>query len=411
MQQQQIVVSNGTHFYADLSLGATPILTTADRMHASQIYTGRGITIAFIDSGFYPHPDLLRPRNRIVAMYDAVNGRSYGSTRSLARQNPSVEQWHGTMTACVAAGSGYNSDGLYRGLASEADVVLIKAMTPQYAIQTPQVVRALRWIRRNYVRYNIRIVNMSLGVDERAQSLEHPVIALVEELVALGIVVVAASGNHPMRPVVPPGAAPSAITVGGYNDNNSSEFMRRELWTYSHGNAPGGEQKPELLAPAIWVAAPVLPRTQVKLEADTLFHLAAATDGRLMKLIPKLASRTVIGDNLLKATTPLYARSLVLRRIAEEKLITSDYKHVDGTSFAAPIVASIVAQMLEARPSLTPAEVKQLLMITATRLENVPPEIQGHGVVQADKAIEATLYLVAPAPETKKVSMWEKLPS
>jgi serine protease AprX len=130
-----------------------------------------------------------------------------------------------------------------------------------------------------------------------------------------------------------------------------------------------------------------------------------------MTLIPKLASRSVIGNNLLAATTPLYARSLVLQRIAHEKLITSDYKHVDGTSFAAPIVASIVAQMLEARPSLTPAEVKHILMITATSLPNVPREIQGYGVVQADKAIEAPLYLVAPTPEQEKMAMWEKLPS
>ena len=33
---------------------------------------------------------------------------------------------------------------------------------------------------------------------------------------------------------------------------------------------------------------------------------------------------------------------------------TSHYKRVDGTSFAAPIVTSIVAQMLEANPGLTP---------------------------------------------------------
>jgi serine protease AprX len=243
--------------------------------------------------------------------------------------------------------------------------------------------------------------------------MEHPVIALVEELTAMGIVVVAAAGNHPMHPIVPPGAAPSAITVGGYNDNNSTEFLRRELWMYSRGTAPDGTRKPELLAPAIWVAAPVLPRTQVKLEADALFKLAASSDRQLMKLIPKLASQTVVGDYLLKATSPVFARSLVLRRIAEEKLITADYKHVDGTSFAAPIVASIVAQMLEARPSLTPAEVKMLLMGTAVRLPNVPPEAQGYGIVQANRAIEAELALVAPPeylPE-QEVSPWERLPS
>ena len=95
---------------------------------------------------------------------------------------------------------------------------------------------------------------------------------------------------------------------------------------------------------------------------------------------------------------PLEARSIVLGRIASEKLISADYKHVDGTSFSAPIVSSIVAQMLEARPNLTPREVKQILCDTAVLLAGVPPEVQGHGLVAPDRALDATLSLV---PEPK----------
>ncbi|MDQ2870324.1 MAG: S8 family serine peptidase, partial [Acidobacteriota bacterium] len=65
------------------------------------------------------------------------------------------------------------------------------------------------------------------------------------------------------------------------------------------------------------------------------------------------------------------------------------YQHVDGTSFAAPIVSSIVAQMLEANPALTPAEVKTLLIATAERIEGAPAERQGFGVVHARRAVEA----------------------
>ena len=45
----------------------------------------------------------------------------------------------------------------------------------------------------------------------------------------------------------------------------------------------------------------------------------------------------------------------------EQKFIHPHYQHVDGTSMAAPIVSGIVAQMLEANPSLTPAQVKEML--------------------------------------------------
>jgi serine protease AprX len=61
---------------------------------------------------------------------------------------------------------------------------------------------------------------------------------------------------------------------------------------------------------------------------------------------------------------------------------------VDGTSFAAPIVA-IAAQMIEVNPLLTPAAVRQLL-VTTLRLPHVPVDRQGWGVVQAARAVQAT---------------------
>src|SRR5215208_2224387 len=40
------------------------LLTTPVRVSANLNFAGRGITVAFLDSGFYPHPDLVRPKNR-----------------------------------------------------------------------------------------------------------------------------------------------------------------------------------------------------------------------------------------------------------------------------------------------------------------------------------------------------------
>ena len=66
---------------------------------------------------------------------------------------------------------------------------------------------------------------------------------------------------------------------------------------------------------------------------------------------------------------------------------------VDGTSFAAPIVTGVVAQMLEANPALRPNEVKRILMLTAKRLPNVEVERQGWGAVQPKAAVEAALSM------------------
>ena len=391
LQRMQIVGRRGEPHYADLLLGSLPILSTPERVNASPRYSGAGITMAFVDSGFAPHPDLILPVNRVVAVYDAVRGREVRDFERDFSEEPPVEAWHGTMAATVAAGSGHLSDGYYRGIASDARLVLVKAMTPEHHIRTPQVRRALEWLIENRERYDIRVVNLSLGVDETTRSMRHPVIALVEELTRMGVVVVAASGNNPSRPLVPPGSAPSAITVGGYNDHNSEDREHHEIWHSSYGRTPNGVRKPELLGPAIWVAAPILLRTGVKAEAEALFYMAGASDDALMRSIPVLANETGIGQELLATETPLRARSLVLERIRTEKQINANYKHVDGTSFAAPILSSVVAQMLEADPELTPADVKEILQKTAEPIKGISPETQGFGLLRADRSVESVL--------------------
>src|SRR5437764_1470640 len=51
------------------SAGALP---TPLRMHADPQYTARGVTLAMVDAGFYPHPDLCLPHNRIRAWVNAA---------------------------------------------------------------------------------------------------------------------------------------------------------------------------------------------------------------------------------------------------------------------------------------------------------------------------------------------------
>jgi serine protease AprX len=77
----------------------------------------------------------------------------------------------------------------------------------------------------------------------------------------------------------------------------------------------------------------------------------------------------------------------------EQKFIHPHYQHVDGTSMAAPIVSGVVAQMLEANPSLTPAQVKEILMVTADPLNDAPAERQGAGAINAGRAVAAALRM------------------
>jgi len=86
-------------------------------------------------------------------------------------------------------------------------------------------------------------------------------------------------------------------------------------------------------------------------------------------------------------------RQLITIKLHEGNVINQHYKFVDGTSFASPIVASIVACILEANPNLKPQQVKRILIDTAERVAGVEVERQGWGVVVPRRAVSLALEL------------------
>jgi serine protease AprX len=361
------------------------VYSLPERLEASFKYKGRGVCVGFVDSGFYPHPDLMRPKRRIKAYADATRESPVADEFF----NPHVWAWHGTMTACCAAGNGWLSGGRYRGLASEADVVLIKAGAEDGQIIGKNVAHAIRFPLR-YPHLGIRILNASLGVSPGDPDIAD-VLAAVEEVVAAGITVVAAAGNTPGRPPSGPGAAKSAITVGGGNDNNNPGQDDDTLWPSSHGSTGTGVHKPDLIAPAIWVPAPMLPGTPTAREAAPLFQLLSVLEELSAEYGFSETRQIATPDERASVTTLMES---VAARIQRCKYISPDYQHVDGTSFAAPITAAVAAQMLEADPSLTPAEVREGLCATARQMPRVDKGLQGAGVVMPRAAVEWALKRV-----------------
>lgn len=360
------------------------------RMDADERYTGRGITIAFLDSGFYAHKDLTEPANRIVAyhsIFAADDDPSFLKT-------PDVASWHGMMTSVVAAGNGHLSDGFYRSIAPKAGVVLVKigktGRIPEYNIE-----KGLRWVLTNKDKYDIRVVNISAGGDFEQPYLKNSLCQLVEETVKAGLTVVCAVGNAglaPGHPVLPPASAPSSIAVGGLDDQNSLDRARRGMYRSSYGPTVDGLQKPEVIAPGIWVAGPILPHTPTAIEARLYAELDAALDEELNDIILAHAGIDKDLDEARDLSVPLL-RQLISIKLREGNVINEHYKFVDGTSFAAPIVSSIVACMLEANSKLTPQQVKRILIETAERVAGVEVDRQGWGVVVPRKAVEMALRM------------------
>ena len=361
------------------------VLSTPLRLDAVQSFTGRGVTIAFLDSGFFPHPDLTEPKNRIVGYRSMLDKE--GDTSKLFDLD--VASWHGMMTSVVAAGNGYLSNGFYRGIAPDANVVLVKlARTGRITEQNIQ--DGLEWILENRTKYGIKIVNISAGGDFENSYLHDSLSQTVEACVHRGLIIVCAAGNAghlPHHPVFPPASSPSCIAVGGLDDGNSINRAKRGMYRSSYGPTLDGLQKPEVIAPSIWVPAPILPGTPTAQEVDLLETLDKARDGELHDIILKNPGIDAELDSALDRPVHSIRQIITLKR-RQENVITKHYKYVDGTSFSAPIVSSVIAQMLEANPYLTAQQVKRILISTAERLPHYEVDRQGWGVIDPRKAVE-----------------------
>ncbi|HZS46640.1 MAG TPA: S8 family serine peptidase [Blastocatellia bacterium] len=361
------------------------ILPTPLRVGAVSDLTGRGITMAFLDSGFYAHPDLVEPISRIKKYVNILNPQA----RIKELKTPGVSSWHGMMTSVVAAGNGHLSEGIYKGIASDAELILIK-IGEASRIKHEDIERGLRWVLKNKDKFNIRIVNISAGGDREVSYLTDALSQAAEELVRAGVVVVAASGNsgdQPNHPVLPPASSPSVIAVGGLDDKNRLDRRFYSLYRSSYGPTIDGLQKPEILAPSIWLAAPILPGTPTQEEAELLDELRNAEENQVKIILKEHPGIDAELDSMIDQPAYLI-RQMVDVKLRNNNVISGNYKHVDGTSFAAPIVSSVIAQMLEANPNLTPQRIKRILIDTAKRLPGVEVDRQGWGIVNPAAAVK-----------------------
>jgi len=387
VMQQRILPEIGPHFPVR-SADDFIILPTGLRLNADPRFTGKGVTICFIDSGFYPHPDLTAHRNRIKTVVDITECSKVFPPAGGGDLNGAA--WHGTMTSVVCAGDGFLSKGLYKGIASDAELVLLKVQDDSGKITTTHIVKALKWVLQHHKTYGIRVVNMSICDDEPVSYKQSEVDRLTEQLIEEGIVVVAAVGNDESGSIKPPANALNVIAVGGIDDDNRLGEPVNKLYHSSFGKTVDELMKPELVAHAIWIAAPILPGTEEQQESELLHQLLELPDNQLFYGLQKINGHTG-KDNSIQTTDAAVIKESIRHRIQACKYISPHYMHVDGTSFAAPIVSSIIAQLLEINPALTPATIRTILFSTAKRLKNCPADRQGFGMVQAKKAILKTL--------------------
>lgn len=267
-------------------------------------YLGKDIGIAIIDTGLSPHPDY---RKRIIGWMDILHGRPH----------PYDDSGHGTHVAGIAAGDGRLSNGRYKGIAPMANLIGIKVLDHQGNGDVADIMRALQWIQKNYQKYAIRIVNISISANDRqAFNEDCAMVQKVNELWDMGLVVVAAAGNQGPGPqtISAPGNSRKIITVGSLPGKSTSHS--------GTGPTLSCIKKPDVIAP---------------------------------------------GSDIISCCPPNHGKAFT-------------YAVKSGTSMSTPVVSGAIALLLNKYPSLNPREIKIRLKHSCTDL-HLPHEQQGWGLL------------------------------
>lgn len=303
-----------------------PILPGIDRVH-QQGFTGRGVTVAVIDSGIYPHPDL---KDRIVDWVDFTDDK---------KASPADIIGHGTNVAGILAGNGARSGGKITGAAPEANLVGVRVGTAKEAIQ------GVQWVIENKDRLGIKVINMSLGVEASVPMRKDLWAQVTQKAIDAGLIVVVSAGNDGprQRTINTPGALPDAITVGAYDNHRTPGLEDDTVATdSSRGPSPFEDApKPDVVAPGMLIFGALAPGSR--------------------------------------------------KDSPERPRIARDYYAESGTSQAAPQIAGLAACLLQANPQLDQRALKEILRRSATAGVPGGPEDQGAGLVQADRALALAL--------------------
>jgi serine protease AprX len=330
----------------------TPALVRAT-LGVGSTWTGRGVGYEF--------------QGRLTAFYDFTGGKTQAAT-------PFDDYGHGTHVASTIGGSGalsYNRDN--RGLAANVKFVILKVLDANGGGQTSDVIRAIDFAVQNRERFDIDIINLSLGHPIYEPAATDPLVQAVERASQAGIVVVAAAGNLGKHPetgvpgyagVTSPGNAPSALTVGAATTLDTVKRSDDRIAEYSSAGPTwyDGYVKPDFVAPGHNIVA------------------AAAKRGTLYRNYPHL------------------------------KTADSDYMRLSGTSMATAVGSGVVALMLDAQqqtqpgtPQLSPNAVKAALQYTALNVRDdvglaYLPLKQGAGSINAKGAIDVARAMNTASP-------------
>jgi serine protease AprX len=303
--------------------------------------TGAGVDVALIDSGVVPVEGLTTPGK-------VINGPDLSFESEAANLRYLDSFGHGTHMAGIIAGrdsevSRPDKDAKrhFVGIAPDSRVVSIKVADAAGRVDVSQVIAAIDWVVQHKADngMSIRVLNLSFGTDGVQEYELDPLAYAVEVAWDRGIVVVVAAGNNgESGQLANPATNPFVITVGAVDQGRSFKSNDDAVATFS----------------------------------------ACGTDARHVDVLAP--GKSVVSLRAPGSTADLSSPgAMVARR----------YFTGSGTSQAAAAVSGAAALLISDRPSLSPDEVKALLMKNARPMKDANDWCQGAGTIDLNKSLMA----------------------
>ena len=440
-----------------LAVGANPfrgLASTADGYHTfdsdmidveNVTQTGRGVYVAVLDTGLAPNWKDYFPRARIATklgkgFHQSVSFKAHkdecglGITVGTLRETTFIGSRgseHGTHVTSTILGFSYRSNFdavagyeippiVVRGIAPDVTVIPIKVLADYQVPALPhcddpdipkeaslQVFGTDEMVAAgiNYATdlaiagYRPMVINMSLG----GSALDPVEQAALDRAIANGVIVVAAAGNAGNAGMGFPGAYAPVISVAAAGWNNSwvdpaETFVYRMFWLHNDLDFV-----PPLEANSGDVPEPTPTNGGAQILDDGTY-------------IANFSSRELAGQELDLTAPGVWVRGPFAGFPGYSHLPwwskgigdlfgnnPGNFFYVSGTSMATPHVAAAAAMMLEVDPTLTQAQIENILTSTAIP---IPPGMAGDvqvgflsqtwgtnatgaGLLQVDEAIGA----------------------
>ncbi|MEA2451612.1 MAG: serine protease AprX [Actinomycetota bacterium] len=330
----QLVAFQGDDY--TLNPNRIPANAGSDRLWAEGV-TGAGVTVALLDTGVYAaHPDLA---GRVVHCEDL-------SSEAGTEADCQDTFGHGTFMAGLIAGDGASSGGSYKGTAPAANIVSVKVAGFDGATDISNILAGIQWTVSHRKAYGIRALNLSLGTDSGQDYRTSPLNYAVEQAWKAGIAVVVSAGNSGpnSKTILKPADDPFVITVGASNDEGTVAIGDDRVPVFSSRGPTrsNGLAKPDLVAP---------------------------------------------GVHTISLRSP---GSAIDQQFGADSTVATSYFRGTGTSMSSATVTGIVAQILQANPSLNPNQVKYRLMNTTRQIADRDQNAVGKGLVDAYAATRST---------------------